>query len=408
VIRWIKERLGTGPRNAIGDGPWLLLDARFLVDKAGNPTKPICDMIEQGANAYRQGQTVIVACDFGMSRSNAIAAGILSRIDAVPYDAAVREVMESTGEREIKLDLVETVRASLGESPQRTDRKTILITGATGFIGRNLVDRLQGTYKVLAPPRSVLDLDDGAAVFAAYCAREGVGQIVHLAYPRAYTNAAAAGSALTMLRVVLDTCRLLKIRLIFMSGWVMFSGYPASALIADETTPLRPKGVYGETKYLEELLVDLHYQRGDIDRTICRLAPVYGFGGERPRLIQTFHEAALNGEIIKTHKFRNGRPALDLLHISDAVEALTRVLDTTNSDIFHFGTGILQSTTDIASTIAQLVGKPMRHEEIIIDEYTSNVAFPAEKARSILNWHSKISVEQGLASMLSSGQESRA
>jgi len=401
VIRWIKERLGTGPRNAIDRSDALLLDVRFLVDKSGNPLEPIRDMVDMGANAYRQGQTVIVACDFGISRSNAIAAGILSRIDSIRYDDAVRATLASTGEREIKLDLVEAVRAALGEAPNRTDRRAVLVTGATGFIGRVLVDRLQNNYKVLGPSRETLDLEKGAVALADYCTREEVGQIVHLAYPRAYTNTAAAASSFIMLRAILDTCRLLKIRLIFISGWVVFSGYPTSALAADETTPLLPKGIYAETKYTEEMLVDLHFKRGDIDRSICRFAPVYGAGSDRPRFIRTFHETALSEGLIKTHRFRNGRPALDLLHVSDAAEALMLILDTTTSDVFHFGTGILRTTAELGTMIGQLMARPIRHEEIYNDEDTSNISFPAQKARAVLNWQPKTKIEQGLVSLLS-------
>jgi len=92
MIRWIRQRLGTAPHDALGEGTWLLLDARHLVDKGGNPTEPIRKLIEEGTQAYRQGQSVVVACDFGISRSNAIAAGILSLVENKSYDRAVQEV----------------------------------------------------------------------------------------------------------------------------------------------------------------------------------------------------------------------------------------------------------------------------------------------------------------------------
>lgn len=78
---------------------------------------------------------MVVACDFGISRSNAIAAGILSLVENKSYDRAVQEVVDATAEREIKLDLVEAVRLALGEVRQQADRRTVLVTGATGFKG---------------------------------------------------------------------------------------------------------------------------------------------------------------------------------------------------------------------------------------------------------------------------------
>ena len=41
---------------------------------------------------------------------------------------------------------------------------TLLITGASGFIGRNLVEQLRYDYDVIAPSRAELDLSDDAAV----------------------------------------------------------------------------------------------------------------------------------------------------------------------------------------------------------------------------------------------------
>jgi len=238
-------------------------------------------------------------------------------------------------------------------------------------------------------------------LLADYCNQETVGQIIHLAYPRAYTNAAAMASSLVMLRAVLDVCRLNKIRLVFVSGWVVFSGYSTSALFADEAMPMRPKGIYAETKYLEEMLVDLHFRRHEIERSICRLAPVYGPGANRPRLIRTFHEAILQGKPIMTHRFRNGRPAMDLLYVTDAVDALVRVAQTDHSEVYHFGTGQLHSTADIASVIGRLADRRVARGEIEIADDTSNIAFRSEKAKRDLGWQSTVGIEAGMASTLS-------
>jgi nucleoside-diphosphate-sugar epimerase len=165
--------------------------------------------------------------------------------------------------------------------------------------------------------------------------------------------------------------------------------------------PMRPKGIYAETKYLEEKLVDLHYQRHEIERSICRLAPVYGPDASRPRLIRTFHEAILRDKTVITHRFRNGRPAMDLLHVTDAVEALVCVAETNHSEIYHFGTGQLHSTADIASTIGRLVDRRVSLGEIEIADDTSNIAFRSEKAKRTLGWQAKIGLEAGLASVVS-------
>lgn len=58
--------------------------------------------------------------------------------------------------------------------------KKILITGASGFIGRNLAETLQGTYEVMAPNRTELNLLDQEAV-EIYLKRNKFDIVIHAA-----------------------------------------------------------------------------------------------------------------------------------------------------------------------------------------------------------------------------------
>jgi GDP-L-fucose synthase len=60
--------------------------------------------------------------------------------------------------------------------------KKILITGASGFIGRNVLPYLVERYNVSAPPRAELDLLDAGAV-NLYLAQGKFDAVVHLATP---------------------------------------------------------------------------------------------------------------------------------------------------------------------------------------------------------------------------------
>ena len=57
---------------------------------------------------------------------------------------------------------------------------TILVTGATGFVGRNLVEGLRTRHRVLSPTHAELDLLDGRAV-AAWLNANPVDVVVHAA-----------------------------------------------------------------------------------------------------------------------------------------------------------------------------------------------------------------------------------
>lgn len=62
-------------------------------------------------------------------------------------------------------------------------KKTIFLTGASGFIGRNLLEKLSGRYEILAPSSAELDLLDTGAAAEYLKAHE----------PDAVINAAARG-----------------------------------------------------------------------------------------------------------------------------------------------------------------------------------------------------------------------
>ena len=353
MICWINDWLGTGAYNDLNDGDPLIVDVRHHVDKAGNTSEALRWSIDAALAGHRQGKKVVVACDFGISRSNAIAAGILSRAEGRSFDEALTaSLLWQPGEQQIKLDIIASVRAALGEAVPARPRSAILVTGGAGFIGQPLVAALSRMHSVLAPSRAELDLLKGSVGLAQYCERFDIGQIVHLAYPRQYTNAQAVGESLTMLRGVLDVGKMLDLRLVVVSSWVVFSGYRATSLLADERLATRSKGSYGDAKFLEETLLDAYSRRSEVRAVLCRLAPVYGPGSDRPRLIRTFSEAIAEGRKVFTHHYSNGPPALDLLHIDDAVSALMAVVQSDNNGIFHFGTGRLIETSMIARHLA--------------------------------------------------------
>lgn len=370
------------------------------MDKGGNSARAILDCIETGAALLRSNLTVIVVCDFGVSRSNSIAAGILSRAENCSFDGALARVLAATGESEIKLDMIESVRDALSPKVSPDTNETVLLTGGSGFIGRRLSSRLSECRRVATPSRESLNLLDGPARLASYCRTEGVGQIVHLAYPRVYTNIGAMAQGLTMLRTVLDACKLLGIRLIFVSSTVVYGGYKAESLMADESLPFRPKGTYGDAKFLEEMLVAAYASRGEVVHSVCRLAPVYGPGGERPRFIKNFKESILAGKLVQTHRYLNARPALDLLFVDDAADAIAETARSSSNEIFHFGSGTLHTTAMIAESVAKILNKPLKAEELPIEDYVANIQMDATKAQAMLGWRPSTSLEEGLARTL--------
>lgn len=400
MIRWIVEdRLGTAASDNIArDRPFHVVDTRALVDKRGNSTNDLLAKVREGVDELKRGGSVIVVCDFGVSRSNTIAAGILAEWRGLDLDAAVAQVIETTGEQAIKLEMVDSMRAALRKSTAASSRQDgILITGSSGFLGAALRERLSESHRIVAPDRATVDLLGPVVHFDRYCRDNGIGKIIHLAYPRVYTNNEAVGQSLTMLRGILDVCKSLGIHLFLPSDAVVFSAYRSSSMIADVNTTTRPRGVYGETKFLEEVLVTNARDNGEVNSTIVRVSPTFGPQSLRPRLIQFARRALTEGKPIVTHRYRNGLPSLQLIFIEDAVAGLASIIESGRSErIYHLGGDCSYEPREIISKIGEILGCHAVIEETNIDDDIANVFLDWSSTETELGWRPTTSLGDGL------------
>ena len=269
MIRWIVDgTLGTAAYSDDLRAIATIVDVRELADRPGNDPHALRLKVEEGIAALNRGDRVIVTCDFGISRSNAIAAGILAKWQKQSLDWAVDETVARTQEPSIKLDVISAIRRAMFEGPASTDPGCVLVTGATGFLGYNLLAALSNKLEVFAPGRSEIDLLGAATQLERFCRDRRVGQILHLAHPRFFTTNEAMGQSLTMLKNLIDVCRVLEIRLILPSSRAVFSGYRSDGRWVGPDAVLRPKGVYGETKYLQEILVSTAVSNEEIDAAV--------------------------------------------------------------------------------------------------------------------------------------------
>jgi nucleoside-diphosphate-sugar epimerase len=163
---------------------------------------------------------------------------------------------------------------------------TIIVTGAGGFVGRQLVARL------VAEGHSVVGMDtvaggipEGARIVAgdigaadvraeAFC--EGCSALVHLAtVPGGAAEADPAASRRINIDAMYDLLEAAKAagskpRIVYASSIAVF-GDPLPPQGVDDATPLAPKMVYGGHKAMMELAVSMMHQRGEIEGITVRL-----------------------------------------------------------------------------------------------------------------------------------------
>jgi len=409
MIHWITESLGTAAWGGFDAPPDArILDVRDLLDKEGNAPAVVKSKLNEALGWLRNGQKVIVCCDYGMSRSNAIAAGILAAYQAVSFEQAIRRVLGATGEKAIKIAVLSAVREALGgerhdgaatEAPGRR----LLVTGASGFIGSSVMGELQREHEVAAPTRQEVDLLRDSVSLDLLVRERRVDTVLHLANPRVHTSNESMGTSLVMLKNVLDVCAENGLFLVYLSGWVIYSGYKTKELKADESLAPCPGGTYGQAKLLCETLLRHYHRHYGVAYALLRSSSVYGPGGDRPKFIWNFLQKALRNEEIVAHRYLNGFPTLDLLYVDDLCAAILAAIQRRVQGEINLGTGIGTSTTEIAQRIVERVGSRsvIRHHEI--SGYAGNIVMDISRAVTTLGWRPDIDIAQGLENMISLG-----
>lgn len=404
MIRWINDQLGTGAYEKIVnvvDDSIVILDVRELVDKTGNNSSKILEKIKEGKDYLEQGKKVVVCCDYGMSRSNAIAAGILTMWQNLNFTDALQKVMEQTGENNIKLQMIRSVEKAINKKNNNSiERRKILVLGSSGFIGKNLIPLLKEKYVALMPSHREIDVLNDTAKLAMYVSENQITDIINLAIPKVYNCNKAISDSLLMLKNIVDVCEEYDLHLIHISSWEIYSGYISNYLLANENLEGNPKGIYGDIKFLSDILLKVHTRNQRLKLTIVRSSPIYGVGGDRPKLIYNFIEKAKANKTIFVHQYLNDLPRLDYIYISDFCNAFLKIIESKLTGEFNVGTGNIVSTTQIAEILIEKLNSKSKIEKVLIEEHCSNICMDTTKISNLLGWKANTNINEGLQRIL--------
>jgi nucleoside-diphosphate-sugar epimerase len=400
TVRWITDRLGTSPWvQGAASSPFGIVDVRLLRDASGNSPALIQGKIAEARAYLAQGKSVVICCDYGISRSNAIAAAVLAADADISLDEGFRRVIRATGETGIKIDLVEDLRLALNVDKRKASGPLAFILGSDGFIGRSLLRNLDPAISAFISNDQALI--DNPVLLDAAMEEATADRLLFTWHPAGLDTNRAAGQLITALRNALEVCRVRHAALIFLSGQQIFSGYgQTSRFSCSEATPPMPTGAAGDGLFLAETLVRQYELRHGLTTLIVRPTHVYGPGDQRPGIVNTLIRKALSQQEMVTHRFRNGAPFLDLLHVKDLAQAIGLAIEKHLSGVLHIASGTPVTTDELARMLVRLTGSSSAISSIEMPRNYNMAHLESMIADPVLGWRPRIDLAAGLSELI--------
>lgn len=278
--------------------------------------------------------------------------------------------------------------------------KAVLITGATGFMGMRLRNKLsENGYVVYGFASNELDVRFKES-FDALADIE-ISHIFHLAAKTSIPESWASPEEYYLTNTMgtlhlLEYAKSKKASVTLVSTYVY--GKP-QYLPVDENHPVNPSSPYGHSKYLAESICEFYVKNFNMKINIIRPFNIYGAGQKSSFLIpKIICQSLCDSEIIVDDL----KPRRDFVHVDDVCDAMIKMMDLEEFCILNVGSGISYSVEDIISIVQDLEG--INKKVISLNQKRRNeindLYADIEQAKKLLDWEPKIKMEIGLELVL--------
>jgi dTDP-glucose 4,6-dehydratase len=301
--------------------------------------------------------------------------------------------------------------------------KSALVTGAAGFLGSHLTDRLLGEgYSVLG----VDNLSTGDSANLAHLANDSRFSFEERDICTAFDpgrvdyvfNLASPASPPEYLRLGIETLRVgsvgventLQIAAKYGAGYLQASTsecygdpleHPQPETYWGNVNPVGPRSVYDEAKRFGEAMVMAYHRSRAVDTRIARIFNTYGprlHPGDG-RVISNFMMQALRGEPLTI--YGDGSQTRSFCYVDDLIEGFVLLSRSEEHLPVNLGNPEEFTILDCAKAVLKVTGSgsELSYIDLPVDDPTRRRP-DITKARALLGWEPRVGLMEGLKKSL--------
>jgi UDP-glucose 4-epimerase len=300
----------------------------------------------------------------------------------------------------------------------------ILVTGGLGFIGHNVVAKLEDLghdvliidnmtdYGIIPEDEMNYLFKERIKKMYSVCHPYDIENripidrtfdsfnpdiVIHLAsFPRQkVVNSNPSFGARVMMEGLLNLCEASKRnnieKFVYVSSSMVYGDFTDDVT---EDAECKPQGMYGIMKLAGEWLVKDYHDRGAFDYTVIRPSAVYGPCDVEDRVVSKFLLAALRDETIIVNGLAEKLDFSCVDDVADGIVAATLSHDTANK-CYNVTRGASRTLLEAAELAVKLAGKGTIEVRDKDTAFPSRGALNIDAAKKDFNFNPKVDIEEG-------------
>jgi dTDP-glucose 4,6-dehydratase len=299
-------------------------------------------------------------------------------------------------------------------------KKTAVVTGAAGFLGSHLSDRLLAEgFKVIGIDSlltgNVRNIEHLAGNADFHFVKHDVTNYIYIPgeVDMVYHMASPA-SPIDYLQLPIQTLKVSSLGTHNALGLAKAKGatfliastsecygdpleHPQKETYWGNVNPIGPRGCYDEAKRFAEAMTMAYHRYHNVDTKIVRIFNTYGprMRLEDGRVVPAFIGQALQGQPLTV--FGDGSQTRSFQYVSDLIEGIYRLSHSTYHEPVNIGNPAEMTVLDFAKAILKFTGSKSEIEFRPLPQDDPKIRQPdISLARKVLGWEPQVSFDEGV------------